>query len=65
MTSLLFGIICLYFAVTILRMPEQQFYTELNQITGREHTQGYYTFIRVLVWAMGFTGAAMILLRFF
>ena len=66
MTSLIFGIVCIYFAVTILRMPEEKFRRELDQITGgRGHSARYYQMIRTLVWAIGFLGAAMILLRFF
>lgn len=65
MTSLILGIACLYFAWTILRMPEDQFCRELDEITGRGHGQGYYTLLRWLVRALGLLGAAMILLRFF
>lgn len=65
MTSLIFGVICIYFAVTILRLPEDRFRQELDQITHREHTPRYYQSMRTLVWAIGFVGAAIILLRFF
>lgn len=65
MTSLIFGVICIYFAVTILRLPEERFRRELDEITHRGHTPRYYQFMRVLVWAIGLVGAAMILLRFF
>ncbi len=65
MTSLILGVICIYLAVTILRMPEERFQQELNEITGRGHTPRYYSFMRGLVWALGITGGAIILLRFF
>ncbi len=65
MTSLVFGIVCIYLAVIILRMPEKQFCIELDQITGREHSPRYYAVMRGLIWAIGFTGVAMIMLRFF
>ncbi len=67
MTSLIFGIVCIYFAVTILRMPQEKFRRELDQITGRGkgHSETYYQAIRGLLWAVGFLGVAMIVLRFF
>ena len=65
MTSLIFGVICLYFAVTILRLPEERFRSELDQLTRREHGPRYYRAMRLLIWLVGFTGAAILLLRFF
>lgn len=66
MTSLIFGVVCIYFAVSILRMPEEKFRQELDQVTGgRSHSARYYRMMRNLVWGIGFLGAAMILLRFF
>lgn len=65
MTSLLLGVCCIYLAFIILRMPEERFEQELNEITRRGHTPPYYRFIRVIVWALGITGAAIIVLRFF
>lgn len=66
MTSLIFGVVCIYFAVSILRMPEEKFRQELDQVTGgRSHSANYYRMIRNLVWVIGFLGVAMILLRFF
>lgn len=67
MTSLIFGVICIYFAVTILRIPEDRFKQELDQISGHRkgHSPQYYQVIRGLLWAIGFLGVAMIVLRFF
>lgn len=65
MTSLIFGIACIYIAFLILRMPEERFREELNQLSGRVHAPGYYRMIRRLFWAVGFAGAAVVLLRFF
>lgn len=65
MTSLILGIVCIYLAATILRLPEERFEQELDQITGRGHGEGYYRFMRRVVWALGIAGAAIILLRFF
>lgn len=65
MTSLLMGIVFIYLAVIILRMPEERFRQELDQITGRTHSERYYTVMRALVWAMGFAGGGAIVLRFF
>lgn len=65
MTSLVLGIVCIYLAYTILKLPEDRFRQELDQITGREHAPRYYRFIRGVVWALGVTGGAIILLRFF
>ena len=65
MTSLILGVVCIYLAYTILKMPEDVFRQELDQITGRDHTLRYYRFVRGVVWALGITGGAIILLRFF
>ena len=71
MTSLIFGVICIYLAVTILRMPKERFKQELDQISGHrkghssQHSPQYYQVIRGLLWAIGFLGVAMIVLRFF
>lgn len=65
MTSLVFGIACIYIAFLILRLPDERFRQELDQISGRPHGLPYYRFIRRLVWAVGFLGGAIILLRFF
>ena len=65
MTSLVLGIVCIYLAVIILRLPEERFRQELDDITGRSHTPRYYRFLRGVVWALGVTGGAIILLRFF
>ena len=65
MTSLLLGIVCIYLAFTVLRMPEEQFRQEVARLTGRrKQPEGYYMVIRGLFWALGALGAAMILLRF-
>lgn len=65
MTSLLMGIICIYLAFIVLRLPEEQFRQEVDHLTGdREHREGYYRMLRRLFWALGALGAAMILLRF-
>ncbi len=65
MTSLLLGIICIYLAFTVLRLPEEQFRQEIARLTGgRKQPEGYYMVIRGLFWALGALGAAMILLRF-
>lgn len=66
MTSLLLGIVCIYLAVTVLRLPRERFRQELARLTGgRKQPEGYYTAVRGLFWALGAAGAAMILLRFF
>ncbi len=66
MTSLLLGIVCIYLAFTVLRLPEERFRQEVARLTGaRKHSAGYYMVIRGLFWALGVLGAAMILLRFF
>lgn len=65
MTSLLLGVCCIYLAFIILRMPEERFEQELDEITHRSHTPPYYRFIRTVVWALGITGGAIIVLRFF
>lgn len=65
MSSLFFGVVCIYLAFIILRMPREQFEGELDQITGKSHGEGYYRFMRGLVWALGAAGAAAIVLRFF
>lgn len=66
MTSLLLGIVCIYMAFMVLRLPEEKFREEVDRLTGaRKHSQGYYGMIRGLFWALGALGAAMILLRFF
>lgn len=59
------GIVFIYLAVIILRLPEERFRQELDRATGREHGDRYYSVIRGLVWAMGAAGAGAILLRFF
>ena len=65
MTSLLLGIVCIYLAFTVLRLPEDQFRQEVARLTGgRKQPEGYYMVIRGLFWARGALGAAMILLRF-
>lgn len=65
MTSLLLGIVCIYLAFTVLRLPEEQFRQEVACLTGgRKQPEGYYMVIRGLFWALGALGAAMILLRF-
>ena len=46
MTSLILGVVCIYLAYTILKMPEDAFRQELDQITGRDHTLRYYRFVR-------------------
>lgn len=65
MTSLILGVVCIYLAYTILKAPEDAFQQELEQITGRSHTPRYYRFMRGVVWTLGVTGGAIILLRFF
>ena len=66
MTSLLLGIVCIYLAVTVLRLPQEKFRQEVAHLTGgRKQSEGYYMVIRGLFWALGAAGAAMILLRFF
>lgn len=65
MTSLILGVVCIYLAVIILRLPEERFRQELDEITGRCHGPRYYAFMRGLVRALGITGGAIILLRFF
>ena len=66
MTSLIFGVVLICLAVMVLRLPEEQFRRELDQLTGgRGHGTGYYKFVRGLLWALGALGAAMIVLRFF
>lgn len=66
MTSLLLGIVCIYLAVTVLRLPQDKFRQEVARLTGgRKQSEGYYMVIRGLFWALGNLGAAMILLRFF
>ncbi len=65
MTSLMLGIVCIYLAYSILKLPEGAFRQELDQITGRKHSFHYYRFVRGVVWALGITGGAIILLRFF
>lgn len=65
MTSLALGVVCIYLAYIILKAPEEEFQRELDQITGRDHTPRYYQFVRGVVWALGITGGAIILLRFF
>ena len=65
-TSLIFGAICIYFAVTILRLPEEKFRKELDDITGRrEHAPRFYGMMRTLIKAVGVLGGAIIVLRFF
>ncbi len=65
MTSLLLGIVCIYIAFSVLRLPEEQFRQEVARLTGgREQSKSYYTVIRGLFWALGALGAAVILLRF-
>lgn len=65
MTSLLLGIVCIYLAVTVLRLPREKFRQEVARLTGgRKQSEGYYMVIRGLFWALGNLGAAMILLRF-
>lgn len=65
MTSLILGVVCIYLAYTILKAPEDAFQQELEQITERSHTPRYYRFMRGVVWTLGITGGAIILLRFF
>lgn len=65
MTSLLLGVVCVYLAAIILRMPEEKFRRELDEITGRGHGERYYRFMRGLVWAFGIAGGGAVLLRFF
>lgn len=65
MTSLLLGAICIYLAFIILRLPEERFRGELDELTGRGHGPGYYRFMRGVIWTLGITGGAIILLRFF
>lgn len=66
MTSLILGIACIYLAVTVLRLPEEKFREEVARLTGTgKHSEGYYTVIRGLFWALGALGTAVILLRFF
>ena len=66
MTSLIFGAICIYFAVTILRLPPERFRKELDDISGRrEHSPRFYSMIRWMVKAIGVLGGAIIALRFF
>ena len=65
MTSLLLGIVCIYLAFTVRRLPEEQFRQEVARLTGgRKQPEGYYMVIRGLFWALGALGAVMILLRF-
>lgn len=66
MTSLLLGIVCIYLAFAVLRLPEEKFREEVDRLTGnRKHPKGYYRMLRGLFWVLGALGAAMILLRFF
>ena len=66
MTSLLLGVVCIYLAVTVLRLPQEKFRQEVARLAGgRRQSEGYYMVIRGLFWALGAAGAAMILLRFF
>lgn len=65
MTSLLMGVVFIYLALIILRMPEERFRQELDQITGRAHGARYYRLVRGLVWAMGLAGGGAVVLRFF
>lgn len=66
MTSLILGIVCIYLAFTVLRLPDEKFQDEIARLTGKDtHSEGYYKAIRGLFWALGGLGAAMILLRFF
>lgn len=65
MTSLILGIVCIYLAYSILKKLEDAFRQELDQITGGENAPRYYRFMRGVVWALGITGGAIILLRFF
>ena len=63
MTSLLFGACCIYLAFIILRMPEERFEQELNEITRRGHTPPYYRFIRVVVWALAISAVLLPVFR--
>ncbi len=65
MTSLILGIAYIYIAFIIVRMPEERFREELDQLSGRKHTPGCYRMIRRLFLAVGILVAAIILLRFF
>ncbi len=65
MTSLLLGIVFIYIAFSVLRLPEEKFRQEVTRLTGgRKQSESYYTVIRGLFWALGALGAAVILLRF-
>ena len=48
MTSLILGIACIYIAFIIVRMPEERFREELDQLSGRKHAPGCYRMIRRL-----------------
>lgn len=66
MTSLLLGIVCIYLAFMVLRLPQEKFRQEVARLSGgRKQSEGYYMLIRGLFWALGAVGVAMILLRFF
>ena len=65
MTSLILGIACIYIAFIIVRMPEERFREELDQLSGRKHAPGCYRMIRRLFLAVGILSAAITLLRFF
>lgn len=67
MASLGFGIVCVFVAVKVLRLPEDAFENKLNGLSGLEKSgpKWYYRFVRSLFWALGGLGVAMIVLRFF
>lgn len=65
MTSIIFGIACIYFSQSILRLPKEHLQKELEHLTGRSHGEGYCRMIRLLFLGLGILGAAMILMRFF
>lgn len=67
MTSLIFGVICIYLSAKVLLMPEEAFRNQLNEMTKPEkpYPEGYFRFLRGAFLALGILGAAMVLLRFF
>lgn len=66
MTSLGFGIVCIWLAVMVLRMPVEEFQKKWDNLTGAKKSGplSYYQFVRNLFWAVGAAGVAMVFLRF-
>lgn len=67
MTSLIFGITCIYLAVKTLRLSEDAFQAQVDAMTKppKPMPEGYYRFLRGCFLGIGILGGAMIVLRFF